>query len=111
MTAAMRIALLGLACLALAAASLAAGSQWIDPHALLRALLGTGAAADTLIVWSIRLPRLVLAALAGASLALAGTVLQGITRNGLADPGILGLTAGAGLGAVSYTHLTLPTKA
>ena len=94
-----RILLVGLAFLVLASASLATGSHWIEPSALLRALLGTGEAADTLIVWSIRLPRLVLAALAGASLALAGAVLQGITRNGLADPGILGSPPGRGWGS------------
>lgn len=101
----MRTLMVGLAFLALAAASLATGSYWIEPSALIRGLLGTGEAADTLIVWSIRLPRLVLAALAGASLALAGAVLQGITRNGLADPGILGLTAGAGLGVTGLIWL------
>jgi ferric hydroxamate transport system permease protein len=47
-----------------------------------------------------RLPRVVGAVLAGAALALAGTVVQAVTRNPLADPGILGVSGGAGLGAV-----------
>ncbi|TCV96797.1 FecCD family ABC transporter permease [Biostraticola tofi] len=52
------------------------------------------------IVWSLRLPRTLLAALAGAALALAGTVLQSLTRNALADPWVLGISSGAGTGAV-----------
>lgn len=52
------------------------------------------------IVWSLRLPRTLLAGIAGASLALAGTVLQSLTRNDLADPWVLGISSGAGAGAV-----------
>ncbi|CAK9886732.1 MAG: Hemin transport system permease protein HmuU [Candidatus Erwinia impunctatus] len=52
------------------------------------------------IVWSLRMPRTLLAALAGAALALAGTVLQSLTRNSLADPWVLGISSGAGFGAV-----------
>lgn len=51
------------------------------------------------IFWQIRLPRVVLAALVGASLAVAGAVFQGVLRNPLADPYILGVSSGAGLGA------------
>ena len=47
----------------------------------------------------VRFPRVVLAALVGAMLAISGTTLQGIFRNPLADPGLIGITAGAGLGA------------
>lgn len=57
-----------------------------------------GDAADV-IFWQIRLPRVVLAALIGASLAVAGAVFQGVLRNPLADPYILGVSSGAGLGA------------
>ncbi|MCL7931210.1 FecCD family ABC transporter permease [Halomonas llamarensis] len=99
------IVIVGLVFLALATLSLGTGSMQIDPSALFSALLGTGDPGTSLIVWSIRLPRLVLAALAGASLALAGAILQGITRNGLADPGILGLTAGAGLAVTGLIWL------
>lgn len=52
------------------------------------------------IVWSLRLPRTLLAALAGAALALTGTVLQSLTRNALTDPWVLGISSGAGAGAV-----------
>lgn len=82
------------------------------------ASLGTGAAGLTLadlaravrdggldhraqvILWDIRLPRLAMGALVGASLALSGALLQGLFRNPLADPGIVGVGAGASLGAV-----------
>ena len=52
------------------------------------------------IVWSLRLPRTLLAALAGGGLAAVGAVLQTLTRNPLADPWVLGISSGAGLGAV-----------
>lgn len=52
------------------------------------------------VLWQIRLPRTVLAALVGASLAMAGAGYQGVFRNPLADPYLLGVSAGAGLGAV-----------
>jgi iron complex transport system permease protein len=55
---------------------------------------------DPLILWQIRLPRTALAALVGGGLGLSGAVLQGALRNPLADPGLLGITGTAGLGAV-----------
>ncbi|BEM27026.1 ABC transporter permease [Serratia marcescens] len=59
------------------------------------------------IIWSLRIPRALLAALAGAGLALAGTVLQSLTRNPLADPWVLGISSGAGVGAVTVLVLGL----
>ena len=68
-----------------------------------------GAADDPLrvIVWELRLPRVVLGALVGAGLGLAGAAMQGFLRNPLAEPGVLGVSAGASLGAVIvfYTGL------
>ncbi|MDI3535191.1 MAG: cobalamin transport system permease protein [Thermosediminibacterales bacterium] len=55
--------------------------------------------ADETIIWLIRLPRVVLAALVGASLAVAGAVFQGLFRNPMADPYIIGVSSGASLGA------------
>jgi iron complex transport system permease protein len=66
--------------------------------------LGMGAAVDLqteAIVWEIRLPRVVLALLVGGGLALAGATLQAIFRNPLADPGLIGVSSGASLGAVA----------
>lgn len=55
------------------------------------------------IVWQIRLPRVLLGALVGAALAISGTVLQAATANRLADPHLLGVSAGASVGAVAAT--------
>jgi len=53
------------------------------------------------IVWELRLPRVLLAALVGAGLAVCGAVLQALTRNPLADPFLLGISSGASTGAVA----------
>jgi len=55
---------------------------------------------DGLILWQLRLPRVLLGVLVGGGLGLSGAVLQGALRNPLADPGLLGITGTAGLGAV-----------
>lgn len=57
-------------------------------------------ARDKMILWQIRLPRLVLGALVGGGLAVSGALMQGLFRNPLADPGLVGVSAGAGFGAV-----------
>ncbi|MDY7087160.1 MAG: iron chelate uptake ABC transporter family permease subunit [Actinomycetota bacterium] len=59
------------------------------------------------IVWDLRLPRVLLAALVGAGLAVCGAVLQALTRNPLADPYLLGISAGASTGAVAVLVLGL----
>lgn len=58
-----------------------------------------------LVIFDFRLPRIVIAGLVGMSLGIAGAVIQGITRNGLADPGILGINAGAGFAIVVFMFL------
>ncbi|MBK0326879.1 iron ABC transporter permease [Rhodobacteraceae bacterium F11138] len=65
---------------------------------------------DRVVLWDIRLPRMILACLVGAGLAVSGAILQGLFRNPLADPGIVGVSAGASLGAVTAIVLgaTLP---
>ncbi len=79
---------------------LAAGSVFISPARLWDILLGreTDQPGLAQIVWLFRMPRLVTAALAGAALGLAGLMMQTLFRNPLADPFILGISAGAGLG-------------
>lgn len=62
---------------------------------------------DAGIIWSYRLPRTLVAAACGAGLALSGVVLQSLVRNALADPYLLGVSAGAGTGAVAVTILGL----
>ncbi|WP_433047811.1 iron ABC transporter permease [Dactylosporangium sp. CS-033363] len=78
---------------------LLAGSLWLRTGDLAQWLQGT---APNLIARALddRAPRVAAAVVAGAALALAGTIVQGTVRNPLAEPGILGITAGAGLGAV-----------
>lgn len=55
---------------------------------------------EQVVLWDIRLPRLILGICVGASLAVSGAVMQGLFRNPLADPGLVGVSAGAGLGAI-----------
>lgn len=57
-----------------------------------------------LVIFDLRLPRIVTAAIVGLALALAGVVLQGLTKNALADPGILGINAGAGFSIVMFMY-------
>jgi iron complex transport system permease protein len=103
--------LLGAGCAALAGAALAAvlaGPVRLAPGAVLLELAGRLPVVDThsgltsqevAILWQLRLPRVVLGGLVGAMLALAGAAYQGVFRNPLADPYLLGAAAGAGLGA------------
>lgn len=85
--------------------SLNLGSFRITPGELLQTAAGRGDANQELVLYRIRLPRLTMAVLVGIGLATAGAVLQGVTRNSLADPGILGLTAGAGLAVILLIYL------
>ncbi|GAB1380518.1 FecCD family ABC transporter permease [Pararhodobacter aggregans] len=88
--------------LAAGVASLAVGAAGVSPWAVLGDWLAGEAIGlrERVILFDIRLPRLVTGALVGASLAVAGAVMQGLFRNPLADPGIVGVSAGASLGAV-----------
>ena len=82
--------------------SLSHGASGVSLWSLVDALISGEAmpARDRLILWDIRLPRMLTGVLVGASLAVAGAVMQGLFRNPLADPGLVGVGAGAGLGAV-----------
>jgi iron complex transport system permease protein len=80
--------------------SLLAGRVWLPPRELWNGLSGADNDLASQIIWQLRLPRLILALAVGASLGLSGAVLQGVTRNPLAEPGLLGVSAGAALGAV-----------
>ena len=97
------IALLGVFLVVTAIAGLAVGasgaSLWT---ALAQSLRGEEIPVrEAVILFDIRLPRLALGILVGASLAVSGAVMQGLFRNPLADPGLVGVGAGAGLGAIS----------
>ena len=84
-------------------ASVATGAVKIDISSLPGILFGSeqASARDTVILWSVRLPRTFLAILVGASLAASGAVLQGLFRNPLADPGLVGVSSGSVLAAVA----------
>jgi len=99
MSRAFGIAGLVLVLFGLAVVSLLAGTVWLDPASFLRPQSQKGELAS-LILWELRLPRTILAIAAGAALGVAGSALQGLTRNPLAEPGLLGVTTGASLGAV-----------
>ncbi len=95
-----RVLVFGAALLLLALgvwASLALGAFELPFAQVLELLLRPQDSSGGLVVWTLRMPRTVVAALAGAALAVAGALLQGVTRNPLADPGILGVEAGAAL--------------
>ncbi len=96
-----RIVLLLLLVLALSfLAALTIGSVRIAPGTILAALAGGADRTIAAILWEIRLPRILMAALAGAALASAGASFQAVLRNPLADPYILGISGGAALGAI-----------
>ncbi|GGP61327.1 FecCD family ABC transporter permease [Streptomyces abikoensis] len=80
--------------------SLAVGSRPVAPSHVLDALLHGGTDPDSVTVRSFRVPRTLIGVMVGAALALAGTALQGVTRNPIADPGVLGISQGASLGVV-----------
>lgn len=81
-------------------ASLLAGTVWLTPGQAFSGLFAGRADLASLILTEIRLPRLILGGMVGAILGLSGAVLQGLLRNPLAEPGLLGVSAGASLGAV-----------
>jgi iron complex transport system permease protein len=94
---ALAVGVLAAACLL----SIAVGSRPLSPEQVLQALLHPGRGDEiTAIVIGTRVPRTVVGLVAGAALGVAGALMQGITRNPLADPGILGINSGAALAVV-----------
>jgi len=94
--------------------SVSYGEYPITPLDVLRAVVGieTRDPNHALVVRSFRLPRILLALLIGAALAASGAIIQGITRNDLADPGLLGINTGAGVAVVGYlTFAAVPNQA
>ncbi|WP_299308409.1 iron ABC transporter permease [uncultured Croceicoccus sp.] len=89
--------------------SLLLGSVDLPLSRVLAALAGEGPAGDRLVVWQIRLPRALAAAMVGAALGMSGAALQGLLRNPLAEPGILGVSATAALFATFVLYFGLAT--
>lgn len=86
--------------------SFSLGAKSIPPFEVAQALLGQGQENIVAIVGQLRLSRTVIGLISGCALGLAGTLMQAITRNPIADPGILGVNAGAALGVVVGILLT-----
>lgn len=97
----------GLAALLLVAAvlSLAVGARAVPPSAVWDALASPTGSDDDVVVRSLRLPRTLTAVAVGLALGVAGALAQGHTRNPIADPGLLGVSAGAALAVVTGTAL------
>ncbi|CUS57855.1 MAG: iron ABC transporter permease [Hyphomonas sp.] len=95
------------------------GSTALPADRLLAALFGGAEAGDRLVVWQIRLPRAIAAYIVGAALGISGAALQGLLRNPLAEPGVLGVSASASLmatfalyyGIASITPWAVPIAA
>ncbi len=81
--------------------SITAGDTEIPLKTVYEAFTAFDGSTDQLIIRTLRLPRSLIAMLVGASLAVAGSIMQGLTQNPLASPGILGINAGAALAVVS----------
>ncbi|WP_079912405.1 iron chelate uptake ABC transporter family permease subunit [Paenibacillus sp. 32352] len=90
------------ACLLIAILSTGMGELYISPWNVVLSLLGAGSDDYSMVIQKLRLPRILVGLLAGASLAAAGAMLQGIVRNPLASPDIMGVTGGASVAAVGF---------
>ena len=104
-----RIVMLVLTILVVITAVISAGIGFstLSFERLLPTLFGYGTFKEEFVLFSIRLPRIIITFLAGMALALSGVILQGITRNDLADPGIIGINSGAGV-AIALFFLFSP---
>ena len=84
--------------------SLNMGSSSLTPMDIIKTLVGLGTKNQEIVIFRLRLPRILMALLIGIALAIAGTILQGVTKNDLADAGILGINSGAALFVVMYIY-------
>ncbi|OZB99175.1 ferrichrome ABC transporter [Paenibacillus sp. XY044] len=96
-------------------ASLSIGAVKVNPMDMISILTGHKDVDAYSIIWNIRLPRVLIAALVGMGLALSGTILQGVLQNPMADPHVIGISSGAGVAGIGillalpeYGHLLVP---
>jgi iron complex transport system permease protein len=82
--------------------SLGLGYSSVSYDRIFPTLFGNGTFKEEFVLFEIRLPRIIVTLLAGMALAMSGAILQGLTRNDLADPGIIGINSGAGLGIAVF---------
>jgi iron complex transport system permease protein len=104
------IASLGVAVLVTLCLACLLGSTPLPLGRALAAIVGGGQAGDATVIWQIRLPRAVAALVTGIALGASGAALQGLLRNPLAEPGILGVSATAALGATTMLYFGLATS-
>ncbi len=104
------IPLLLAAIVILVAVSMLAGIVWLSPAQALGAFSAGPTDLARLIIIELRMPRAVLAILTGGALGLCGAVLQGLLRNPLAEPGLLGVSSGAAVGAVIAIYFGLTAR-
>ncbi|MGN7357556.1 FecCD family ABC transporter permease [Paenibacillus sp. SAF-054] len=99
--------LTGLALLLLLAVvvSVGFGTKYVNPWAVVQAIFGQGDALDVVVVQKLRLPRVLVGAMVGACLAMSGAITQGLIRNPLASPDVMGVTSGASLAATAIITL------
>ncbi|RNB83903.1 iron ABC transporter permease [Brevibacillus nitrificans] len=86
--------------------SIQAGSKTISFGDVVLTLLGQGTPDNKLVIGTLRMPRVILAVLVGAALSVSGALLQGVVRNPLASPDIIGITGGAAFAAVAFITYT-----
>lgn len=82
--------------------SMNTGTFSMSPLEVLQTLFGEGTRKQNFVLFDLRLPRMVIAIMVGAGLAVSGAILQGVSRNELADPGILGINAGASFAVLLF---------
>lgn len=82
--------------------SINSGYSSLSPADVLKTVIGAGSDKQNLILFDFRLPRILIASFIGAGLAVSGAILQGVSQNSLADPGILGINSGAGIAVVLF---------
>ncbi len=98
---AMRYGIVVLLLIASAIASLSVGAVWLNPVEAVKGLI----LQDNFILNEYRIPRMILAIIVGSSLAISGALIQGVVRNALASPDVIGITKGASLSAVTIIML------
>lgn len=97
-----KLTLISIIALAVFFFSASFGDSFINPIKVLQVLIGKGSDFDQLIIVDFRMPRIFIAAFAGMALAVAGAILQGIIKNPLASPDIIGISAGGGAAVVGF---------
>ncbi|MBM7834643.1 FecCD family ABC transporter permease [Clostridium sardiniense] len=97
--------------LLIATISLAMGEVIVNPLDIIKSILGLDTGFSSILILNVRLPRVIVAFFVGASLALSGSILQGVVKNPLASPNILGIVNGGAVGALVFlTIFTNPTN-